>query len=39
MKRKRRKHSLEFKAKVAREALQGIKTLTEIAQQYEIHPV
>ena len=39
MKRKRRKHSPEFKAKVALEALQGIKTLSEIAQQYEIHPV
>jgi len=39
MKRKRRKHSPEFKAKVALEALQGIKILSEIAQQYEIHPV
>ena len=39
MKRKRRKHSPEFKAKVALEALQGVKTISEIAQQYEIHPV
>lgn len=39
MKNQRRKHSPEFKAKVALEAIQGIKTLSEIAQQYEIHPV
>jgi len=37
--KEKRKHSPEFKAKVALEALQGIKTLSEIAQQYEIHPV
>ncbi len=39
MKKQRRKHSPEFKAKVALEAIQGIKTVSEIAQQYEIHPV
>jgi len=39
MKKQRRKHSPEFKAKVALEAIQGLKTLSEIAQQYEIHPV
>ncbi len=39
MKKQRRKHSPEFKAKVALEAIQGIKTLSEVAQQYEIHPV
>jgi len=39
MKRHRRKHSAEFKARVALEAIKGIKTLSEIAQEYEIHPV
>jgi len=39
MKKQRRKHSPEFKAKVAIEAIKGIKTTSEIAQEYEIHPV
>lgn len=39
MKRKRRKHSSEFKARVALEAIQGLKTISEIAAEYEIHPV
>lgn len=39
MKGHRRKHFAEFKAKVAMEALQGIKTVSQIAQEYEIHPV
>jgi len=39
MKRKRRKHSSEFKAMVALEAIQGLKTISEIAAEYEIHPV
>jgi transposase len=39
MKRKRRNHSAEFKARVALEAVQGIKTAAEIAKEYEIHPV
>ena len=38
-KRKRRNHKPEFKARVAREALRGIKTISEIAQEYELHPV
>lgn len=37
-KRTRRNHSGSFKAKVALAALRGDKTLTEIAQQYEVHP-
>jgi transposase-like protein len=37
-KRTRRNHSGGFKAKVALAALRGDKTLTEIAQQYEVHP-
>jgi transposase-like protein len=39
MKRHRRKHTAEFKARVALEALKGIKTASEIAHEYEIHPV
>jgi transposase len=39
MKRKRRKHSAEFKARVALEALKGMKTVSEIAKEFEIHPV
>ena len=31
-------HSPEFKAKVAREAIEGRLTLNEIALKYEIHP-
>lgn len=38
MKKSPRKHTSEFKAKVALEALQGDKTLTELASQYELHP-
>ena len=39
MKKQRRKHSAEFKARVALEAIKGLKTLSEIAREYEIHPV
>ena len=39
MKRKRRTHSPEFKARVALEALKGIKPVHEIASENEIHPV
>ena len=39
MKRKRRKHSAEFKARVALEAIKGIKTISEIAADFEVHPV
>ena len=39
MKRKRRKHTAEFKARVAFEAIQGLKTQSEIAKEFEIHPV
>lgn len=39
MKRKRRKHTAEFKARVAFEAVQGLKTQSEIAKEFEIHPV
>jgi transposase-like protein len=32
-----KKHSREFKAKVAIEAIKGEKTIQEIAQKYEVH--
>jgi len=39
MKNKRRTHSPEFKARVALEALKGLKTIHQIAADNEIHPV
>ena len=39
MKKKRRTHSAEFKARVAAEALKGIKPVHQIAAENEIHPV
>ena len=39
MTKQRRKHSGAFKARVALEALKGIKTVNQIAVDYEIHPV
>jgi transposase-like protein len=33
-----KRHSKEFKAKVAIEALRGEKTVQEISQKYEVHP-
>ena len=34
----RKQHSATFKSKVALEALKGIKTISEIAAQYGVHP-
>ena len=39
MKAKRRRHAPEFKARVALEALKGIKTIQQIARQFDVHPV
>jgi transposase len=39
MKAKRRRHDPEFKARVALEALKGVKTIRQIANDYEVHPV
>jgi transposase len=38
-KKKRKVHSAEFKAKVGLEALQGMKTVNEIGQEFDVHPV
>jgi transposase len=37
-KRSRRNHGAAFKAKVALAAIRGEKTLTELAQQFDVHP-
>ena len=39
MKAKRKRHDAEFKARVALEALKGIKTVQQIAQEFDVHPV
>ena len=39
MKAKRRRHEPEFKARVGLEALKGIRTIQEIAKEYQVHPV
>ena len=36
---KRKRHTGAFKAKVGLEALMGIKTVGQIAREYQIHPV
>ena len=36
---KRKRYTGAFKAKVALEALQGVKTVGQIAREYQVHPV
>jgi transposase-like protein len=38
MPEKRKRHTAEFKAKVALEALKGLKTMTELASNFQVHP-
>ncbi len=38
MSKQRRRHSPEFKAKVALEAIKNQKTINEIASEYSLHP-
>ena len=37
--KKRKIHTPEFKAKVGLEALRGTKTINQIGQDYDVHPV
>jgi transposase-like protein len=37
--KKRKVHTAEFKAKVGLEAVRGVKTVSEIAQAFGVHPV
>lgn len=37
--KKRKIHTPEFKAKVGLEALRGVKTINQIGQDYDVHPV
>ncbi len=39
MSKKRKRHSAEFKAKVALEAIKGLQTASELASEYSVHPV
>jgi len=39
MANKRKLHSPEFRAKVSLDVIQGIKTASELASQYQVHPV
>ena len=39
MKAKHRIHDANFKARVALEAIKGVKTIQEIAKEFEVHPV
>jgi len=39
MAKRRRVHSAEFKAKVALEAVRGVKTASELATELGVHPV
>ena len=38
MTKKRKRHSAEFKARVALEAAKGLKTSSELAREYQVHP-
>ncbi len=38
MSRKRKKHSEEMKARVALEAIKGVRTLSELSATYGVHP-
>jgi len=38
MSQRRKRHSAEFKARVALEAIKGLKTAGELAREYQVHP-
>lgn len=35
----RKRHSPDFKARVALEAIRGLKTTTQLASEFQVHPV
>lgn len=39
MSTKRKRHSVEFKAKMALETVKGIDTLQQLANEFQVHPV
>jgi putative transposase len=39
MPKKRKVHTPEFKAKVSLDAIRGMKTASELASHYQVHPV
>ena len=39
MKRKRKQYSGAFKARVGLEAMMGVKTVAQMAREYQVHPV
>jgi len=39
MSKKRQRHGAEIKAKVAIEAIRGVKTINQIAENFGVHPV
>lgn len=39
MKKGKRIHGAEFKGRVALEAAKGLRTMAELASEYEVHPV
>ena len=38
MTKKRRQHSNEFKFRIALEAVKGVKTVSQLAAEYNVHP-
>lgn len=38
MPKKRKRHSAEFKAKVALEAVKGVNTVQQLAKDFQVHP-
>jgi transposase len=39
MKRKRKRYNGAFKARVGLEAILGVRTIAQIAREYQVHPV
>ena len=39
MKKGRRNHSAAFKARVAVEAIRGVKSMADLASEFEVHPI